>query len=145
MLKRGRPLTGEKPLTSTERARTTRRRNAAKSRAYEVFANVVLMEIEAARVKSLEMTDWQARRIASRALMNVEWLTDRLSDLDAAADFFKLDVNGKLPPEMHFGKTRFNPSKPKKTKSQRRQSIDFDKKFKTTAASTIKTPLDRNN
>lgn len=87
MAKAGRPLSGDKLMSSTDRARMTRRRNAAKNRAYEVFANVVLMEIEAAHVKSLEMKDSQARRTASRAFMNIGWLTDRLSDLDAAADF----------------------------------------------------------
>lgn len=88
---RGRPLKGAAPATSTERAKQTRRRQRAKARAYEAFANVVRLEVGAVRVNGNHpLTPKQADAIANRALANLKWLDDRLSDLDAAADFFRI-------------------------------------------------------
>lgn len=95
--KRGRKRIGDVPMSSTERARRARRREAARVRALEVFAAVVRMEVKDARINGHDMTDRQAHAVAFRACANLKWLDDRLSDLDAAADFFGLDPFGRIP------------------------------------------------
>lgn len=99
MAKRGRPLNGEVPMSSSERARRTHRREAAQVRSLEVFAHAVRLEVDMYKIMSHDMTDRQAHAVAGRACSNLAWLDSRLSDLDAAADLFGMDEHGKRPPD----------------------------------------------
>lgn len=96
MATRGRPRLGEMPLSSTERSRRTRRREAARVRALELFADHIRREVGILGITSVNLTESQ-KELAFVAYGMSQWLNERLANLGDAADFFKLDANGHPP------------------------------------------------